>query len=141
MVLGQCLDIFEESGTTSWQDVETIQKYKTGCLLSVPLMIAAILAGRPQDMDAWHRIGNQIGLAFQIQDDILDVRLTPEEFGKSTSDSDNEKVTCVSIYGIETAERMMNSLYDEAIRLVLSFGAFDAAGIIAMIEQIRGRTM
>jgi geranylgeranyl pyrophosphate synthase len=105
------------------------------------MMIGSVLAGHPEDAEKWHRIGDMIGLAFQIQDDILDVRLTPEEFGKSTSDSDNEKVTCVSIYGIETAERMMNSLYDEAIRLVLSFGAFDAAGIIAMIEQIRGRTM
>ena len=141
MVLGQCLDIFEEQGKTSWDDVQTIQKYKTGCLLSVPMMIGSVLAGHPEDAEKWHRIGDMIGLAFQIQDDILDVRLTPEEFGKSTSDSDNEKVTCVSIYGIETAERMMNSLYDEAIRLVLSFGAFDAAGIIAMIEQIRGRTM
>ena len=140
MVLGQCLDIFEESGTTSWQDVETIQKYKTGCLLSVPLMIAAILASRPQDMDAWHRIGNQIGLAFQIQDDILDVRLTPEEFGKSTSDSDNDKVTSVSLFGIETAERMMNGLYDEAISSVSSFGEFKADEIIQMISDIRCRT-
>lgn len=140
MVLGQCLDIDEEKGKTSWEDVQTIQKYKTGCLLSVPMMIACILCGHPEHGETWNRIGNQIGLAFQIQDDILDVRLTPEEFGKSTSDDVNEKVTSVSLFGIETAERMMNRLYDEAIETVRSFGEFDAEEIIAMIDQIRGRT-
>lgn len=140
MVLGQNLDIFEEEGTTDWDDVKTIQKYKTGCLLSVPMMIACILCDHPEDAEAWHRIGDMIGLAFQIQDDIMDVRLTPEEFGKSTSDSDNEKVTSVSLFGIETAERMMNRLYDDAIEAVRSFGEFRAEEITDMISEIRCRT-
>ena len=140
MVLGQNLDIFEEEGTTGWEDVKTIQKYKTGCLLSVPMMTACILCGHPEDADRWHRIGDMIGLAFQIQDDIMDVRLTPEEFGKSTSDSDNDKVTSVSLFGIETAERMMNRLYDDAIEAVRSFGEFRADEIIDMISEIRCRT-
>ncbi len=140
MVLGQNLDIFEEEGTTDWEDVKTIQKYKTGCLLSVPMMTASILCDHPEDAEAWHRIGDMIGLAFQIQDDIMDVRLTPEEFGKSTSDSDNEKVTSVSLFGIETAERMMNRLYDDAIEAVRSFGEFRAEEITDMISEIRCRT-
>ena len=140
MVLGQCLDLDEEKGKTSWEDVKTIQKYKTGCLLSAPMMIAAVLCGHPEDVETWHTVGDQIGLAFQIQDDILDVTLTPEEFGKSTSDEANDKVTSVTLFGIETAERMMNSLYDEAIEAVSSFGEFKAEEITAMIGAIRSRT-
>ncbi len=139
MVLGQCLDMAEETGTTGWEELKTVHKYKTGCLLSAPLMIAALLAGRKEDVQEWHRIGEAVGLAFQIQDDILDQILTPEEFGKSTSDEDNGKVTSISLLGREKAEELMNRLYAESRERIHSFGNFNSAPLLELIDSIQNR--
>ena len=139
MVLGQCLDMGEEIGKTSWEDLKEVHRYKTGCLLSAPLMIGALLAGRREDVETWHRIGEAAGLAFQIQDDILDEELTPEEFGKSTSDTDNGKVTSVSLLGKENAEKMMNSLYEECRETIRSFGNFNSGPVLKLIDSIQNR--
>jgi geranylgeranyl pyrophosphate synthase len=104
MVLGQNYDMEGEQGITGFPQIQKIEKYKTGCLLSAPLMIGAVLAGKSDALvEQWHAIGDQIGLAFQVQDDILDVELTSEEFGKSNSDTRNHKATCVSLLGMDQA--------------------------------------
>ena len=65
---------------------------KTGRLLSLPLVCAALLAGHREDAAVWERIGADTGLSFQIQDDILDVTSTVEELGKNiNSDAENGK--------------------------------------------------
>lgn len=140
MVLGQDLDMGEVSGVTDWQALKKVHRHKTGCLLSAPLMIAAVLADHGSEKEEWHRIGEMIGLAFQIQDDILDVRLTPEEFGKSTSDANNDKVTSVTLLGISEAEVMMNDLYDEGNRRITAFSGFDSTVLSELIGNIRRRT-
>jgi geranylgeranyl pyrophosphate synthase len=140
MVLGQDLDMGEVSGVTGWEDLKKVHRYKTGCLLSAPLMIACWIAGHSEDEEKWHQVGEKLGLAFQIQDDIMDVRLTPEEFGKSTSDSNNDKVTSVTLLGIEEAEALMNRLYGECIRETETFSGFDSAAMKELITGIQNRT-
>jgi geranylgeranyl pyrophosphate synthase len=140
MVLGQDLDMSETMGVTGWDALVNVHRFKTGCLLSAPLMIACNLAGHAEDEEKWHQLGEKLGLAFQVQDDIMDVRLTPEEFGKSTSDSDNGKVTSVTLLGIEEAETLMNRLYDECISDAASFRGFDSCGMAELIAKIRSRT-
>jgi len=140
MVLGQNYDMQGEQGITDFSQIQKIEKYKTGCLLSAPLMIGAVLAGRNDDMiDRWHEIGDKIGLAFQVQDDILDVELTSEELGKSSSDIRNHKVTCVSLLGMDQAVKTMNDLYQTAKDQIISFEDFQSASLIAMIQKIQDR--
>ena len=139
MVHGQDLDM-NESLQSDWNYLKEVHTYKTGCLLSIPLMIGACLCGQSEDIiEQWHSIGNMIGLAFQIQDDILDVQLTPEQFGKSNSDARNEKVTSVTLLGMDKAEKMMNDLYTQAEDAIRHLPEFDGTGLLNMVEQIRTR--
>lgn len=137
MVLGQDLDIQEENGITSFEDVKKIQKYKTGCLLSAPLMIASAIAKKENsELELWHQIGDEIGLAFQIQDDILDVQLTAEEFGKSNSDARNDKVTCVTLLGMEKAQELMNQLYGDAEDKIQSIKGFHPEELVTFLKSV-----
>ncbi len=140
MVYGQCLDMAEESGTTGWEELKKVHKYKTGCLLSAPLMIAAVLSGHEEEKDLWHEIGDLIGLAFQVQDDVLDLISTPEELGKSNSDDRNGKVTAAVLFGVEKAEKMMHALYEEACGKIRSVPGFDPSKLTELLEQLRYRT-
>ncbi len=139
MILGQILDI-EEGEQSNWDYVKEVHRYKTGCLLSAPLMIGAILADQSQTIiEQWHSIGIALGLAFQIQDDILDVELTSEEFGKSNSDERNDKKTSVSLLGMKNSISMMNDLYAQVKQDVLQMDDFQAEELIKLIENIEKR--
>jgi geranylgeranyl pyrophosphate synthase len=140
MIYGQCLDM-NESAQDTFEDIGTVHLYKTGCLLSAPLMIGAVLAGQDDaTVERWHETGNLIGLAFQIQDDILDVTASAEALGKSNSDSRNNKVTSVSLLGEEAARRMMQELYAESCIRIAGFGGFESASLIGMIREIEARS-
>jgi len=81
------------------------------------MMIGAILGGAKEaEVLKVQEIASAVGLAFQIQDDILDVTGTLEELGKPIgSDEKNEKVTYVSLYGIEAAKKQVETLTEEAM--------------------------
>ena len=139
MVHGQDLDM-SENAQSDLAYLKEVHNYKTGCLLSIPMMIGACICGQNDDIiETWHNIGTTVGLAFQIQDDILDVELSAQEFGKSNSDERNEKVTSVSLLGKEAAAEMMNALYTEAEQDILDMKDFDGKALMAMIEEIRNR--
>ncbi|MBE6108885.1 MAG: polyprenyl synthetase family protein [Erysipelotrichaceae bacterium] len=140
MVLGQDLDMNEIEGITAWEDLKRIHHNKTGCLLSAPLMMACVIADHEADMEKWHELGEKLGLAFQVQDDIMDIRLTPEQFGKSTSDENNDKVTSVRLLGIDEAEYLMNRLYEECMKMADTFSGFDSRALKDLIEKIKTRT-
>ncbi len=141
MVLGQCFDT-EENEEVNWESLKNIHHLKTGCLLSAPLMIAAIIANQSDEtVNTWHRIGNMIGLAFQVQDDIFDVTMSAEQLGKSNSDEENNKVTSVTLLGLEKAKEVMNSLYDESIHAIQNLKDFDGTEILSMIENLRTRNI
>ena len=140
MVLGQIYDMEGEKGLTDFEQIRTIEKYKTGCLLSAPLMSGAVIAGQSEDVIAqWHRVGEAIGLAFQVQDDVLETELTASQFGKSSSDERNNKATSVSLLGKEKAVETMNALYQSAKDGIRSFEGFDGSELTAMIERIEKR--
>ena len=139
MVYGQCLDMNEAADST-YDDIRKVHKYKTGCLLSAPLMIAAVLAGKDDAaVREWHEVGDLLGLAFQIQDDILDITATAEQLGKSNSDARNEKITVVTLLGEENARKEMQDLYAECRRRIATFGGFESNSLNAMISAIEAR--
>lgn len=139
MVLGQDLDM-NESNTSDWDYVRKVHKYKTGCLLSAPLMMGALLAGKNDEtVRQWHEIGISLGLAFQIQDDILDVELSSEEFGKSNSDEKNDKKTSVSLLGLEQSKELMISEYEKVKQSISEIHDFNGEKLISFIESIEKR--
>ena len=139
MVLGQDLDM-NESNTSDWDYVRKVHKYKTGCLLSAPLMMGALLAGKNDEtVRQWHEIGISLGLAFQIQDDILDVELSSEEFGKSNSDEKNDKKTSVSLLGLEQSKELMISEYEKVKQSISEMHDFNGEKLISFIESTEKR--
>lgn len=139
MVLGQDLDM-NESNSSDWDYVRKVHKYKTGCLLSAPLMMGALLAGKNDEtVRQWQEIGISLGLAFQIQDDILDVELSSEEFGKSNSDEKNDKKTSVSLLGLEQSKELMISEYEKVKQSISEMHGFNGEELISFIESIEKR--
>lgn len=109
MVAGQVLDIEGEKKSLSLQQLERIHMNKTGALLSCCIESAALLADLANEpMAAIKQYAKNIGLAFQIQDDILDVTGTTEELGKNAgSDESSEKTTYPMLLGLEGAKKQL----------------------------------
>jgi len=126
MIGGQTLDVeAEKKGIgLGLPEVSFIDEHKTAALLQASLMIGAILAGAgEEEVHAMETIGYNVGVAFQIQDDILDITSSTEVLGKPVgSDEKNCKVTYVSLMGMEAAEEKQKSLSDEAVTLLRGLG-------------------
>ncbi|MGN0466684.1 MAG: polyprenyl synthetase family protein [Lachnospiraceae bacterium] len=123
MIGGQTADIELTGKKMTMEQLQFIYELKTGALLEASMMIGAILAGRPEeDIEKIEQIARKIGIAFQIQDDILDITSTVEELGKPIhSDEKNEKVTYVTIHGLEKSKEEVTRLTNEAIGILDSF--------------------
>lgn len=122
MLGGQAVDV-ENDGKVIGKDLlDYIYRHKTSALIEASMMVGAILAGAGEEETALiEKIAGLIGLAFQIQDDILDVVSTSEELGKPVgSDEKNHKVTYVTLFGAEKAMEKAEELSEEAIRLLES---------------------
>lgn len=139
MVYGQQLDLEAENKEIDWNMLQRIHEHKTGCLLTAPLLMGCMLAKHEEDIPAWKKIGFSLGLAFQVQDDILDIELTAKEFGKSNSDQKNHKGTSVSILGIERAKEVMNDLYHSATQEIRSLTGFESTELLEYVHQIQQR--
>ena len=97
-----------------------IYELKTGALIESSMMIGALLAGAEDaELEKVQKIASDVGIAFQIQDDILDVTSTTEELGKPVnSDEKNEKKTYVTLKGLEKATRDVEVISQEALELL-----------------------
>lgn len=117
MVAGQVLDIEGESKQLSLAELQQIHANKTGALLSCCIESAACLANLQGDhMTAIKNYAKNIGIAFQIQDDILDVTATTEELGKNAgSDESSEKTTYPMLLGLDEAKKQLNHHHTLAI--------------------------
>lgn len=116
MLGGQYLDVTcEKRKICSKEILSTIQKTKTGALLVAPFEIAGILA-QSKYLDNLKEFGLNLGVAFQILDDILDVESSKEVLGKSIGkDLDSGKLTAVSVYGLEKAKILAEEKTQKAI--------------------------
>lgn len=120
MLGGQCVDIEEEGKPLTRDKLDFIHRLKTGALIEASMMIGALLAGASkEEVDVVERIAGKVGLAFQIQDDILDVTSTTEILGKPVlSDEKNNKTTYVTIRGLEQAKKDVEDISNEAVALL-----------------------
>ena len=143
MIGGQCADLEAEGKekTTSEEELLYIHEHKTGCLIEAALMAGGALAGAFEDeIKTLEKIGSDIGIAFQIRDDILDIIGDSEKLGKKTgSDEANEKVTYVSLNGLEASEKEVQRLSEEAKNLLGSLPG-DKEFLLALTDSLIGRT-
>lgn len=116
MIGGQVVDVEMEGKELTMEDIEFIHRKKTSALIEASMMIGAALAGAGNgEVQMMKRIARKIGIAFQIQDDILDVIGDEKELGKPVgSDEKNQKTTYVSLVGIEQAKADVKKLSDDA---------------------------
>ena len=122
MLGGQVVDVKETGHALDKDVLEFIYALKTGALLESSMMIGATLADADEESIALiEKVASKVGLAFQVQDDILDVTSTAEVLGKPIhSDEKNEKTTYVTLLGIDEAEKIVEKEYVEAIELLKS---------------------
>lgn len=124
MVGGQVIDLQSEGKNIDLAILETLQRGKTAALLTAACVMGARLAGATSAQEQAARIyGEGIGLSFQIIDDILDVTADAAKLGKPTgSDAENEKVTYVSLLGLDAARRLAEQRTAEAVEALSVFG-------------------
>ena len=122
MLGGQSVDVENDGKPLEKEMLDYIYRNKTSALIEASMMTGVILAGADeQQVAVVEEAAGNIGLAFQIQDDILDVTSTDEELGKPVhSDEKNNKVTYVTLFGIEEASRQVELLSGKAIKLLKS---------------------
>ena len=122
MVGGQILDIEGEEKKLSLEELEQVHRLKTGALLTFSILSGAILAqAKPEIILSLTKFGEHLGLAFQIQDDILDVTGTSEELGKTAGkDENSEKSTYPGILTLPRAKEKLDYHAAEALRSIES---------------------
>lgn len=117
MVGGQAQDLLSEDAEPDKETLSFIHKHKTGALISGSLRAGAILANCTKpSLSAITRYGENIGLAFQVIDDILDIEGSTAELGKTAgSDERKKKMTYPAMYGLESSKKKAEELISEAI--------------------------
>jgi len=118
MVIGQAVDLASTGKQLSADELNFMHSHKTGALIEASVVMGALATNLATDtqIDALKQFARVIGLAFQIQDDILDVESSTEELGKSQgSDSAKGKATYTSILGVEKARSEAERLYQSSI--------------------------
>lgn len=118
MLGGQSVDVQYEGAAPDRDRIDFIYRLKTSALMEAPLMVGAALAQTgPEAVDACEAIGRDVGLAFQIRDDILDVTSTTQALGKPVkSDEKNKKATYVTLEGISRAEEDVKRISERALK-------------------------
>ena len=117
---GQVIDVKETGHAVSKEILDTIYVLKTSALIEASMMIGAIFGGASEEeVKKVEKIARYVGIAFQIQDDILDVTSTEEVLGKPIySDEKNEKTTYVTLMGVEGAKKVVEEYSAKAIDLL-----------------------
>jgi len=124
MIGGQVVDMFGHEKISDLEDLKYMYSLKTGAIIKSSVAAGAMLGGaNDEQLAALEEFADKIGLAFQIEDDILDVTGTLEKLGKATgSDAANHKTTYLTYVSVEEARRQAETLTDEAIKRLDIFG-------------------
>ena len=120
MIGGQVIDVKKTGEAVPIEVLDTIYELKTAALIESSMMIGAVLGGASDaETEAVEKIAKNVGLAFQIQDDILDVTGSEEALGKPIrSDEKNEKTTYVTVYGVDRAKEIVEEMSREAAAML-----------------------
>jgi len=124
MIAGQSIDLLSEHVEPNVDTLAYIHRHKTADLLTAPLLAAAHIAGASEEqINALDRFGACLGLAFQIDDDLLDVEGDAAQLGKQTGmDAQRGKMTWPALYGVEESRKKSAALWKEAEEALSCFG-------------------
>ena len=157
MVAGQAADLESERNHTetnhteknqtgknhnsSAEMLEYIHRHKTAAMIIASIKAGLHIGGAGKRMlEKMGIYAESLGLAFQIADDILDVTGNEEELGKSVGqDEKNEKLTCVSLYGMDESRRMLHKLTEQAVDAISEYGE-DAGFFRELVQKLEKRT-
>lgn len=115
MIGGQVLDIEAEGKEVDLAALQTIHRHKTGALITTSILMGAIVAeAKETDLSALKEYGNALGLAFQIMDDVLDIRNVKEHGKRTCSDLANNKTTYATLLGLEKAQSAAMGIIESA---------------------------
>ena len=136
MVGGQAMDIAAEGKSLDVAALKEVHLRKTGALIEASVLAGAICAGAAENQTATLRqFSRNIGLAFQVMDDVLDVTASSETLGKTAGkDIAAEKSTYVACMGVDDARAYANQLLDEALALLTPFG--EAAESLSALSRL-----
>jgi geranylgeranyl diphosphate synthase, type II len=137
MVYGQHLDLIAEGLKLNDEALKNISHYKTGKLIAAACQIGAVLVAS-KDRAIWERIGLTLGLMFQVQDDVLEVISSEATLQKSKSDVAHAKATFASHYGVEKAQALIQTLYQN-VQVDLALLSLKKATIRDLIQTIYNR--
>ncbi|SHZ75489.1 Probable polyprenyl-diphosphate synthase GrcC1 [Mycobacteroides abscessus subsp. abscessus] len=142
MVAGQVLDMEGEGKHLNLEELQTIHANKTGKLLAFPFQAAGVIAGLDENLQKQFKtVGELIGLAFQVRDDILDVTASFEEIGKTPQkDLQAEKSTYPALLGLDEAKIFCNRTLDQAnekLDVISQLVDFDKEPIVKIVESLR----
>lgn len=140
MLGGQSVDVENDGKPMSREMIDYIYENKTSALIEGSMMAGAILGGASaEEVAVVEKAASGIGLAFQIQDDILDVTSTAEELGKPIhSDEKNHKTTYVTLMGIEKASQQVAELSEEAVKLLEGLNKKNEF-LFTLVKELVGR--
>ena len=139
MVGGQVLDILSEQRQCNEQEIINIQSRKTGALIKAACILGVVAGnGTQEHIEAAETFAENLGLAFQIRDDMLDVIGNAQELGKATG-ADSGKNTFVQLYGIEKCEELVKQYTDVAIQKLVFFR--ETQYMEEMCGYLTGRTV
>ena len=141
MIAGQSLDLLSEHAQPDAQRLLYIHTHKTADLLTAPLLSAAYICGvSEEELSALDRFGFNVGIAFQIDDDLLDVQGDAAEMGKQTGmDAQRGKMTWPSLVGVDGAKARSAKAWDDALEALDIFGE-RAWFMREFAQQLRTRT-
>ena len=137
MIAGQSADLLYEKRDATDAELQFVHCHKTGKLIAAPLSMAAAIAGVEED--ALRSYGENLGVLFQLTDDILDEKGSSEQMGKTLGKDKKEgKLTCVRVYGLEKSEELAD-VYLSLCRESLEKAAFDVTFLLDFAEMVRSR--
>ncbi|WP_133016739.1 polyprenyl synthetase family protein [Clostridium cuniculi] len=140
MIGGQVVDIINEGKKISEDELKYMHMNKTGALIKVSIMSGAILGEAPEeDVRKLEKFGENLGLAFQIKDDILDVIGSTEKLGKNVlSDEESNKSNFITMYGLEYCIKECERLTKESIEILDSLSV-DTKDLKVLTKELLDR--
>jgi geranylgeranyl diphosphate synthase type II len=141
MVAGQAYDLDAESREVTGAELERIHHHKTGALICAAARAGAIIAGADaSELEAITRYASQLGLLFQITDDLLDVTASVEDLGKTPGkDARSRKATYPSLYGLEASRERAREAHQEACKALNLLSLEDTGRLLAIADLILHR--
>jgi len=135
LVGGQALDLHSDPASVDLERLEFIHSHKTGALFLAAAELGAMAAdARRRDLEAVGRYAKNLGLAFQIEDDLLDALAATEETGKDAR-QDSERMTFVKLLGVAGARSLADELLGFAVASLAPYGG-RAAALLALAERV-----